>query len=291
MAFLESLIDLLRAQPWLALVCTAVLGLIVGSFLNVVVQRLPRMLERDWQRQSREMLGLEVQEEALFNLALPPSQCPACRHPLRVRDNLPLVGYLLLRGRCRHCHGAISPRYPLLEALTALLGVVVVAHFGLSWQTVFALCFIWALLALAAIDLEQQLVPDTLTQPLLWLGLLLNTQHLFVSPGNAIIGSAAGYLLLWSVYWIFKLLSGREGLGQGDLKLLAALGAWLGWQALPLIVLLSSLSGALTGLALIALRGRDRHAPLPFGPFLATAGGIALLWGQALSALLFGGAF
>jgi leader peptidase (prepilin peptidase)/N-methyltransferase len=286
-----TFMELLSSQPWLALLCAAVLGLIVGSFLNVVAYRLPLMLERDWQRQSREILGLDAPTEPAFNLALPRSHCPACGCPLRAQDNLPLLSYLLLRGRCRQCQATIPLRYPLLEAFTALLSIVVVAHFGVSWLSLFALLFTWTLLALAAIDIEQQLLPDDLTQPLLWLGLLLNTQSLFVSPVSAVAGAAVGYLVLWSVYWMFRLLTGREGLGQGDFKLLAALGAWLGWQALPLVVLLSSLVGALTGIALIALRGRDRREPLPFGPYLAAAGFIALLWGQKLSTLLFGGAF
>jgi leader peptidase (prepilin peptidase)/N-methyltransferase len=286
-----TLIELLRSQLWLALTCATLLGLIVGSFLNVVVHRLPVMLERDWQRQSREILGLDVPVETVFNLALPRSHCPACGAPLRAQDNFPVLSYLLLRGRCRQCQAAISLRYPLLEICSALLAVAVVAHFGVTWLALYALLLTWTLLALAAIDLEHQLLPDDLTQPLLWLGLLLNTQNLLTSPISAVFGAAVGYLVLWSVYWIFKLLTGREGMGQGDFKLLAALGAWLGWQMLPVIVLLSSFVGALTGIALIVLRGRDRREPLPFGPFLAAAGFIALLWGKPLSTLLFSGAF
>jgi leader peptidase (prepilin peptidase)/N-methyltransferase len=285
------LIELLRSQPWLALSCAALLGLIAGSFLNVVTHRLPLMLERDWRRQSREILRLDAVAETVFNLVLPRSHCPSCACPLPAQDNIPVFSDLLLRGRCRQCQAAISPRYPLLEIVTALLSVAVVAHFGVNWPALCALLCTWTLLALAAIDLEQQLLPDSLTQPLLWLGLLFNTQSLFTSPVSAVFGAAAGYLVLWSVYWSFKLLTGRDGMGAGDFKLLAALGAWLGWQMLPMIVLLSSLAGALSGVALILLRGRDRREPLPFGPFLAAAGFIALLWGKPLSALLFSGAF
>jgi Type II secretory pathway, prepilin signal peptidase PulO and related peptidases len=274
---------------WPFALSVGIFGLIIGSFLNVVVHRLPLMMERDWRQQSREFLGLEVEPEPLFNLARPASHCPACKQSLRWRDNIPLLSFLFLRGRCRACKARISLRYPVLELTSACLAVFIALQFGLSWQAFFALIFAWTLLALSAIDIDTQLLPDSLTLPLLWLGLLINAQGLFVTPSAAIIGAVAGYVVLWCVYWLFKLLTGREGMGFGDFKLLAALGAWLGWQALPLIILLSSVVGAVVGIALIVLRGRDRHAAIPFGPYLAAAGFIALVWGPELANVLLGG--
>jgi len=284
--------EFFAVHPTLLLIFALILGLMVGSFLNVVIYRLPVMMARDWRRQCHEYLELQEPppqkgEFARFNLAVPGSHCPTCRHPIGALENLPLLSYLLQRGKCRHCKAPISPRYPLLETASALLAVLVTAHFGFQWSTLAALVFTWTLLTLAMIDVDEQLLPDDLTLPLLWLGLLLNTQGAFTSLTSAVIGAVAGYLSLWSLYWAYKLIRGREGMGHGDFKLLAAIGAWLGWQLLPIVILLSSFVGAVVGIGLIVLRGRDRNVPLPFGPYLAAAGFLALLWGRELTALFF----
>ncbi len=260
------------------------LGLLVSSFLNVVILRLPAMLERDWQTQAREFLDLEPppQQEPL-SLARPASRCPQCGHAIRWYENIPLLSYLWLRGRCSACAAAIGPRYPLVELLTAVLSAVVAWHFGFGWQAGAALLLTWALIALSVIDIDHQLLPDGITLPFLWLGLLLSLFPVFADIRASLIGAIAGYLSLWTVYQLFRLLTGKEGMGFGDFKLLALLGAWLGWQALPMIVLLSSAVGALLGGALLLVQGRDRNTTIPFGPYLAIAGWIALLWGEQLS--------
>lgn len=264
---------------------TVVLGCTIGSFLNVVCLRLPKMMERDWRTQCCELLDTPSAEpEEIFNLAFPPSRCPQCGYTIRAWENIPVVSYLILRGRCSGCHTPISKRYPLVEATCGVLSAIVAWHFGLTWQCAAALGFTWALLALAVIDFDTQLLPDDITLPLLWAGLLLSLGDIFVPLQDAVIGAAAGYMILWCVYWLFKLVTGREGMGYGDFKLLAALGAWFGWQALPQIVLLSSIAGALFGITMIILRGRDRQIPMPFGPYLAAAGWISLLWGREISA-------
>lgn len=265
-----------------------VMGLVVGSFLNVVVHRLPKMLERQWRLQCAEFLETTKQKaettSTTYNLALPASHCPNCGHYLTIFENIPVLSFLFLRGRCRACGTPISWRYPVIEALTGLSTGIVIWHFGLTGQALAVLCFTWTLIVAAAIDLEHHLLPDILTLPLMWLGLALSLGERFVNPTTAIIGAMAGYLFLWSVYWIFRLLTAKEGMGYGDFKLLAALGAWVGWQTLPLVVLLSSLVGALVGIVLIIVVGRDRRQPIPFGPFLAVAGWIGLFWGQDLLA-------
>lgn len=267
----------------------ALLGLVVGSFLNVVILRLPLMMERTWRQDCADLSGeaspRTKAEEAPFNLAVPRSRCPHCGQPITARDNVPVLSYLLLRGRCRRCQSAISLRYPAVELLTALLTAVTLLHFGFNEQGAAAVLLTWALIALAFIDFDTQLLPDSLTLPLIWLGLLLSLLGLFAAtPQDAIIGAAAGYLSLWLIYHLFRLLTGKEGMGYGDFKLFAVFGAWLGWQSLPLIILLSSLVGALIGIGLILLRGRDRNIPIPFGPYLAIAGWIALLWGNQIIA-------
>jgi leader peptidase (prepilin peptidase) / N-methyltransferase len=266
-------------------VTVALLGLVVGSFLNVVIHRLPRMLERRWQAECRELNGTEtpVVEQTPYNLVVPGSSCPACGHKIRPWENIPLLSYLLLRGRCSACGVHISVRYPLIELVAGLAALAVAWHYGPGWQTAAALVFSWALLALTMIDLETQLLPDSITLPLLWLGLLVNVKGMFVPLSSAVIGAAAGYLALWAVYHAFRLLTGKEGMGYGDFKLLAALGAWFGWQMLPLTILLSSLVGAVIGLGLMAFRNHEREVPIPFGPYLAVAGWIALLWGTSLT--------
>ena len=273
--------------PLLWLSVAALFGLVTGSFLNVVIHRLPRMLERDWRRQCDALLARDGEPASelpeRYDLVQPASHCPRCGTAIRPVDNIPVLSYLLLRGRCRQCQVRIPARYPLVELLTAVVSVVVAWRLGVSWQTAAALPLTWALLALTFIDLDHKLLPDDITLPLLWAGLLVNLGGLFTDLPSAVIGAVAGYLCLWTVYHGFRLLTGKEGMGYGDFKLLAAFGAWLGWQALPLIVLLSSLVGALTGIAMMLFAGHRRGTPIPFGPFLAAAGWIALLWGDALT--------
>ncbi len=278
------MIDTLQTLPWFFNLSIGVLGLIVGSFLNVVIHRLPQMMQRDWHAQCRELLELpgEYAAPRHFGLVVPRSRCPHCGHGITALENIPLLSYLALKGKCSACGARISPRYPVVELLTAILSVAVAAHFGFGWASVAALLLTWCLIALTFIDLDHQLLPDSITLPLLWGGLLLSLGGVFVDSQAAIIGAAAGYLSLWWVYWLFKLLTGKEGMGQGDFKLLAVFGAWLGWQALPLIILLSSLVGAMVGISLMLFRGHQRDTPIPFGPYLAAAGWIALLWGEPL---------
>ncbi|WP_439144677.1 prepilin peptidase [Ventosimonas gracilis] len=260
------------------------LGMIVGSFLNVVVYRLPKMLLRDWQVQAREVLGLPAEpQQSTFNLMLPRSRCPHCGHAIRSWENIPLFSYLMLGGKCANCKTSISLRYPLVELFAGLISALVVWHFGLNWQAAAMLLLSWGLLAMSLIDADHQLLPDALVLPLLWLGLLVNSQGLFVPLADALWGAALGYLSLWSIYWLFKLITGKEGMGYGDFKLLAMLGAWGGWQVLPMTVLLSSLTGAVLGIIFLRLRGQDSNTTLPFGPYLALAGWLALLFGEQIS--------
>lgn len=266
-----------------AIGCT-LLGLFVGSFLNVVIHRLPLMMEREWQAEAAALRGEEPPPQApRFNLATPGSRCPHCGHPIGALENLPILSYALQRGRCRHCSGPISIRYPLIETLCAVLSGFTAWHFGFGLAGAAALIFLWALIALCFIDLDTQLLPDSITLPLLWAGLLLNLSGTFTDISSAVAGAAAGYLTLWSVFWLFKLTTGKEGMGYGDFKLLAAIGAWLGWQVLPLTILLSSLVGAVVGIALIVFRRHGREIPIPFGPYLAAAGLLALYWGPSLT--------
>jgi leader peptidase (prepilin peptidase)/N-methyltransferase len=267
-----------------AVACT-ILGLAVGSFLNVVIHRLPKMMEREWRAQCAEMQGETIPEEAPFNLATPRSRCPHCGHQLSALENIPLASWLVLRGRCRVCAAPIALRYPLIEAASGALALAAALHFGPGWQALAALLLIWCLLALTAIDLDTQLLPDSITLPLLWAGLLVNVGSGFTDLKSAVIGAAAGYLALWSVYWGFRLATGKEGMGYGDFKLLAALGAWFGWMMLPLIILVSSVVGAIVGIALIAFTRHRRETPIPFGPYLAAAGVIALFKGHELTQL------
>lgn len=278
-------IDAFRQNPALLVGTALALGLIVGSFLNVVILRLPRMLEGAWRRDCAEITGTGTTEtEPPLSLAKPASHCPACGHQISALENVPILSYLFLRGRCSACGARISPRYPLVEGLTGLLTLIVVLHFGLSWQAVAALPLTWGLIALALIDYDTQILPDGITLPLLWLGLALSLFGLFTDSHSAIIGAAAGYLSLWLVFQLFRLATGKEGMGFGDFKLFALFGAWLGWQYLPQIILLSALTGALLGTILIASGRHARGRPLPFGPFLATAGWISLIWGPQINA-------
>jgi len=266
------------------IISALLLGMIVGSFLNVVVYRLPKMLLRDWQQQAREVLGLPAtRPEATFNLMLPRSRCPHCGHVIRSWENIPVISYLLLGGKCANCKTSISLRYPLVELFAGLISALVVWHFGLTPQAAAMLLLGWGLLAMSLIDADHQLLPDALVLPLLWLGLLVNSQGLFAPLVDALWGAALGYLSLWSIYWLFKLITGKEGMGYGDFKLLAMLGAWGGWQVLPLTVLLSSLTGAVLGIIWLRLRRQDSNSTLPFGPYLALAGWLALLFGEQIS--------
>jgi leader peptidase (prepilin peptidase) / N-methyltransferase len=265
--------------PWLCLAA----GLCAGSFLNVVIYRLPRIMERDWQVQCAELRGEEPPKQETFNLALPRSRCPACAHPISALQNIPIASYLALRGKCSACGTRISPRYPLIEGLSGLAGAYAAWHFGFGLAAFAAMLFLWCMIALSFIDFDTQLLPDSITLPLLWAGLLLNLGGTFVDLGSAVIGAAAGYLALWSVYWGFKIATGKEGMGFGDFKLLAAVGAWLGWQMLPLVVLASSFVGAVFGISLMLIAKHGRNVPIPFGPYLAVAGVIALFWGKPLT--------
>ncbi|HWP94802.1 MAG TPA: A24 family peptidase [Gammaproteobacteria bacterium] len=278
----EPFLHLLETSRAFLTGCTFALGLAIGSFLNVVILRLPVMMEREWRRQCAESEGRAAPPEEPFNLITPPSRCPACGTRIRPLDNLPLVSWLLLRGRCRACGATISVRYPLIELLTGLCSAGVAWHFGFGWALAGALLLTWVLIALTVIDLDHQLLPDALTLPFLWVGLLFSLGHVFTDPRSAILGAVSGYLSLWTVYQVFRLATGKEGMGFGDFKLLAMLGAWLGWQALPLVILLSSLVGAAVGIALIVTRRGKRDTPIPFGPYLAAAGWIALLWRDVL---------
>ena len=278
-----TLLALLHASPGFFALLAGLMGLMVGSFLNVVIHRLPKMMEREWQLQCAELSGTPSQPQAPYNLFIPRSACPKCGHKIGALENIPILSYLVLRGKCKACHTPISARYPAVEALSGALSVFAALHFGFGAAGLGALALVWTLLALTFIDLDTQLLPDSLTLPLLWLGLLLNLFGTYASLKSAVIGAVAGYLSLWSVYWLFKLLTKKEGMGYGDFKLLAALGAWMGWQMLPLIILLSSLVGAVIGIVMILAARHGRNHPIPFGPYLAGGGLIALFWGQAIT--------
>lgn len=276
--------EMLTLYPLAFVVMSLVLGLLVGSFLNVVVWRLPKMLAREWRLQAQEVLGLPDETPLpTYNLLLPHSQCPRCGHRIRAWENIPLLSYLFLRGRCSHCATPISKRYPLTELACGLLSAFIAWHFGFGWQALMVLVLSWGLLAMSLIDAEHQLLPDVLVLPLLWLGLIVNSFELFVPLHEALWGAIAGYMALWTVFWVFKLITGKDGIGHGDFKLLAMLGAWGGWQILPLTILLSSLVGAVVGVIVLNLRNAKTSTPLPFGPYLAIAGWIALLWGGQIT--------
>ncbi|MCJ0975564.1 A24 family peptidase [Pseudomonas sp. PS1] len=265
--------------------CATVLGLLVGSFLNVVVYRLPVMMQREWRMQAREYLELPAEAAgARFNLMWPASRCPHCNHRIRAWENVPVISWLALRGKCSSCSAPISYRYPLVELACGVLSGYIAWHFGFTVQAGAMLVLAWGLLAASMIDVDHQLLPDSIVLPLLWLGLILNTQALFAPLTDALWGAVAGYLSLWSVYWLFKLITGKEGMGYGDFKLLAMLGAWGGWQVLPLTILLSSVVGAVLGTITLRMQKAENGTPIPFGPYLAIAGWIALLWGEQITA-------
>lgn len=278
------IVQLLASNPLAFVLCAIVLGLLVGSFLNVVIHRLPIMMQRDWRAQAREFLELPAEPASTFNLVLPHSHCPHCDHEIRPWENIPLVSWLALRGKCSSCRAPINKRYPLVELLCGFLSGYVAWHFGFSWQAGAMLLLTWGLLAMSMIDVDHQLLPDSIVLPLLWVGLIVNDFGLFAALSDALWGAVAGYLALWSVYWLFKLVTGKEGMGYGDFKLLAMLGAWGGWQVLPLTILLSSVVGAVLGSILLRVQKADSGTAIPFGPYLAIAGWIALLWGEQITA-------
>ncbi len=279
-----TFIQLLQQSDWVFYGLVLFTGLAFGSFLNVVIYRLPIILENDWREQCHDFLELEPKQAAVkFTLALPASACPSCGHKIRFWENIPVISYLLLKGKCSSCGRNISIEYPLVESITAILSILVAHHYGVSWQTLLALLLTWSLVVLTMIDFHKQLLPDNITLPLLWLGLIANMFDLFVNLETAVIGAIAGYLSLWLVYHFFKLLTGKEGMGYGDFKLLAALGAWMGWQMIPLIIVLSSFVGAAIGIAMIIFVRHDKNIPIPYGPYLAIAGWIALLWGNSIT--------
>lgn len=281
-----DLLTVLETEQWLFYTAIVLFGLCVGSFLNVVIYRLPVMLERDWRVQCHEFLSLHdasAEPQQKLNLATPGSSCPHCGHAIRAWENIPVISYLLLRGKCSACKTPISIQYPAIEAVTALMSLVVAWKFGISLQTAGGLLFTWALIALTMIDVHKQLLPDNLTLPLLWLGLFFALFDTYVPLQASVIGAIAGYLVLWTVFQIFKLATGKEGMGFGDFKLLAAMGAWLGWTMLPQVVLISSVIGAIIGTAMLVAGKTRRQQPIPFGPYLAIAGWIALLWGNEIN--------
>ena len=271
-------------HPWAFYTCISILGLLVGSFLNVVIYRLPEMMRREWRSDCLEFLGKEPDSETeAFNLVVPRSRCGHCGHQITAWENIPVISYLLLGGKCSSCKTHISLQYPLVELFTAAISLIVAWRFGLTLQTLFVLLLSWSLIAASVIDLEHKLLPDKITLPLLWLGILLAYFDVFVPLEDSVLGAIAGYLSLWSVYIIFKLITGKEGMGHGDFKLLAALGAWTGWKLLFVIILTSSLVGAVVGISMILLRKTERGTQIPFGPYLAAAGWISVLWGAVLN--------
>ena len=287
-------LDALLSIPYILISLAALVGLLVGSFLNVVIYRLPVMMQRNWRNECADYLQIELGNIELsdpLNLAVPLSRCPNCNTAIKPYQNIPVISYIFLRGRCASCNKAISIRYPLIEALTAISSAFIAYHFGDTVQTLFALPLTWSLIALCFIDIDHQLLPDSITLPLLWLGLFLSIFGIYTDPQASIIGAISGYGILWTVYQLFKLVTGKEGMGYGDFKLLAALGAWCGWAAMPLIILLSSLAGAVIGISLMVFAKRGRDVPMPFGPFLVIAGLIALPFGHHLNQTYLGMAF
>lgn len=284
-------LDPILDTPWLLYTTVTFFSLCIGSFLNVVILRLPKMMQQDWRCQCEEFLELpdgQIKEEEPITLSKPASTCPSCGHKIRAWENIPVISYLVLGGKCASCKTGISPRYPIIEAVTALFSVVTVFVMGPTEAALWALLLVWALIALTVIDFDTQLLPDSITLPLMWLGLVLNYFGVLTDIDSAFWGAVAGYLSLWSVYWAFKLVTGKEGMGHGDFKLLAALGAWLGWQLLPAVILLSSVVGAVVGISLMVFRKHGREVPIPFGPYLAAAGLLCLWFGAEILAAWYG---
>ncbi len=286
--FLVNAAQVLAENLYLLVALAGLMGLLIGSFLNVVIYRLPKMMEREWQRGCRELQGLAPETETKFNLAVPRSACPSCGHLISALENIPIFSYCVLGGKCRACKAPISPRYPLVELLTGVLLALVAYQFGATSQTLAASALVLALITLTFIDFDTQLLPDSITLPLLWLGLLFNLDTGFTDIHSALLGAVFGYLTLWAIYWLFKIVTGKEGMGYGDFKLLAAIGAWFGWQMLPAVILLSSLLGSIIGIVLIVLAKRGSQVPMPFGPYLALGGVAALFFGKQLAAIYLG---
>lgn len=279
-----SFLEVLQAQPFLFVLCMAILGLCVGSFLNLVIYRLPKMMQQDWHTQCCKFLDIEDNiEQPNLTLFFPASHCPQCQHRLTLVENIPIISYCFQHGRCKSCNAHIPIKYLIIEVLTAIASAYIAWHFGFGLQAILAIVLTWVLICLAAIDLKHSLLPDDLTLPFMWLGLACNLFNIFTDLYSSLIGAMLGYIVFWSIFMIFKIVTGKEGLGHGDFKLLALLGAWFGWQMLPLIILLSSISASLIGVVLIIFYGRDRAATLPFGPYLAVAGWVTLLWGNQLT--------
>ena len=280
-----SLLGALQAHPELLISLTGIIGLIIGSFLNVVIYRLPIMMERTWKKECQEFLELEPEKEHkdTFNLILPHSCCPNCKSPIRAYQNIPIISYIFLKGKCANCKTPISIRYPAIELLTGITSATIAWHFGYSSETLFALFLTWALITLSSIDIDCQLLPDSITLPMLWAGLFLSLFSICTDSHSSSIGAIAGYLSFWFVFHVFKLVTGKEGIGYGDFKLLALFGAWLGWEYLPIIIIFSSLVGAVVGISMVILVKRDHRLPIPFGPYLAAAGWFALLWGDDIN--------
>ncbi len=283
--------ELFTQAPAVFIAVAFAFALMIGSFLNVVIYRLPLMMQRDWREQCDELSKEPAPDlpEGKFNLVVPRSRCPSCGAAIKAWQNIPVLSYLLLGAQCSNCQKSISVRYPLVETMTAILAAICAWHFGFGWEALMAIGLSFALVAISLIDADHQIIPDSIVIPMMWAGLIASLFHplaaadtLFIAPQDAIVGAVAGYLSLWSVYQLFKLITGKEGMGYGDFKLLAALGAWLGWQALPTIILMSAVVGAIIGIALIVFRGRDRQIPIPFGPYLAAAGWITMLWGETI---------
>lgn len=280
------MIETLQQSPSLAVAFALVFGLMIGSFLNVVIYRLPKMMEIEWEDQAAELRGEDPPERERFDLIAPRSRCPACGHRLGALENIPLLSWLVQRGRCKACGTAISARYPVVELTAGLLAALAVWRFGFGWAGLGAALLCFALIVLTFIDLDTQLLPDSITLPILWLGLLFNLWGVFAPLQEAVVGAMAGYLVLWGVYWAFRLLTGKEGMGYGDFKLLAALGAWFGWTALPAIILFASVVGSAVGIGLILFARHQREVPIPFGPYLAAAGVLALHFRMEFAGLI-----
>ncbi len=284
---MQDLHIILQSSPLLLTSLVFIIGLMIGSFLNVVIYRLPVMMDQGWKKECTEYLELEPAKETSepFNLMRPPSKCSNCHTAIKPYQNIPVISYLILGGKCASCKTHISLRYPIIESFTAITSAIVACHFGYSAAMFFALLLTWSLIALSFIDIDHQLLPDSINLPLLWLGLLLSIFAIYTDPVSSIIGAIAGYMSLWTVYYLFKIVTGKEGMGFGDFKLLALLGAWLGWQYLPIIIILSSLVGAVIGISMIIFAKKDRNTAIPFGPYLAAAGWLALVWGEQINTL------
>jgi leader peptidase (prepilin peptidase)/N-methyltransferase len=281
--FLLPLSEVLRTEPVIFVTFSFIFGLTVGSFLNVVIHRLPKMMEREWHANCLELQGKEVPEQPKYTIVTPRSACPKCGHQITALENIPIISWLILGGKCSNCKTKISKRYPLIEALTGALIGLVAYKFGYTYSALFAFIYVFALVTLTFIDFDTQLLPDDITLPLMWLGLIFNISNGFTDLKSAVLGAIFGYLILWSVYWLFKLVTGKEGMGYGDFKLLGAIGAWFGWQLLPAVILLSSVVGAVIGIGMIMFRGKTGNTAIPFGPFLALGGIAALFFGQQLA--------